>query len=193
MTDLRRVVFDTNVFSLLQKVDGCCGLVELLCDNYQGKGYADHSQLAKMDYCLDLKNKLGEVIISDEEVAMFIFGYQGKLSLMRINSDPSDLKLVLFAKNGANAVFLTGERKLLQLSDELGIEHWCFKAALHQLDKALGQGAIFDDPNYRTSEMFEEPGDEPHPFFHFAVVNRCKECNPTGNCPTKNYPPVKPM
>jgi predicted nucleic acid-binding protein len=190
MNDLRRVVFDTNVFSLLRQVDDCCGLIELVCDNFQGKGYADHLQLSKMNYCLDLKYRLAHIDVSDEEVALFIFGYKGELNLARINSDPTDLKLVLFAHNGINSVFLTGERKLLQLSDELGLEHWCFKAVLHQLDEALGRSSIFNEPSYRTDEMFNIPGN--HPFFHYAVVNRCNECDPRGNCLTKRTPPAKP-
>jgi hypothetical protein len=159
-------------------------LVDFLCDVYDSKGVADHQQLKKMDYCTCLTNKLAHHDITDEQVIAFVMDYRGHLNLEHIASDPIDLKLVVFVKDNDLSVFLTCDAKLLQLSKELGLKHWCLKAAIHQLSESLG--GIFGESEYEFEQMFAEKGE--HPFFHYAKNTRCSQCH--DNCQTHKSPPI---
>lgn len=180
------VVIDTNFFSLLNRINSDCELIELICDAYSGKGFADHDQLKEMDYCQDLRSKLAHHEISDEQVSEFIFNYSGKMNLACINEDPVDLKLIVFTKNHNGAHFLTCETKLLELCEEQVIRHACFKAALHRLSDCIG--GIFNDAAYTTNDMFERDGG--HPFFHYTSNHQCHRCDKSGFCVTKSSPPT---
>jgi hypothetical protein len=179
------VVIDTNFFGLLNRIDSDCELIDLICESYSSKGFADQDQLAMMDYCQDLKSKLQHHGVSDEEVSEFIFNYSGKMNLARINEDPVDLKLIVFTKNHGSASFLTCEAKLLELCEEQNIRHSCFKATLHHLDGCVG--GIFNDAAYCTNDMFDRNGG--HPFFHYADNRRCDCCDKSGFCVTRTNPP----
>lgn len=179
------VVFDTNFFELLSWIDEDCQLVDLLCDTFEGQGIADHDQLVLMDYCQGLVEKLAHHAITDEQVMEFVFRYQGALSLQRILNDPSDLKLVVCVIKNSGSVFLTNDWRLLSLSDQEHLEHWCFKAAIHQLDQK--SGGLFNEQDYQTQSMFDEAGK--HPFFHYENDKRCPLCDSKNQCSTKSKPP----
>jgi len=181
---LTNVVFDTNFLGNLHKVNADCGLVDFLCDLYDSKGIADHQQLKDMDYCNCLTNKLTHHGITDEQVLAFIINYRGNTNLEHIASDPVDLRLIVFVKENGVSVFLTCEAKLLQLSKELGLNHWCFKAAIHQLDTQFG--GIFSESGFDFKQMFDAKG--VHPFFHYAKNTRCSQCH--DNCQTHKAPPI---
>ena len=182
---MTNVVFDTNFLGNLHKVNADFSLVDFLCDIYDGKGVADHQQLNKRAYLTCLTNKLVHHDITDEQVAMFGMSYQGRVNLNHIATDPVDLKLVVFVKDHDLSIFLTCEAKLLQLSKELGLNHWCLKAAIHQLSESFG--GIFSDSEYEFEQMFAEKG-ELHPFFHYARNTRCPQCH--DNCSTYKTPPI---
>ncbi|HOW75531.1 MAG TPA: hypothetical protein P5102_05535 [Candidatus Competibacteraceae bacterium] len=185
MREGRRVVFDTNFFEFLSWIDEDCQLVDWLCEIFAGHGIADHDQLALMNYCRGLAGKLAHHDITDEQVAEFIFRYQGALSLQCILQDPSDLKLVVYVIKNQGAVFLTNDRMLLRLSDQEGLEHWCFKAVIHQLDLRIG--GLFNEPDYQTQLMFDQTGK--HPFFHYENGKHCPLCDSKNQCLTKSKPP----
>ena len=187
MRESRLVVFDTNFFEHLSWIDEGCQLVDLLCYAFEGQGVADHDQLALMDYCRGLATKLAHHAITDEQVMEFIFRYQGGLSLQRIRNDPSDLKLVVCVIKNTGSVFLTNDWLLLRLSDQERLEHWCFKAAIHQLDQK--SGGLFNEPDYQTQPMFDDPGR--HPFFHYGNGKRCPLCDSKNQCLIKSKPPKK--
>ena len=165
------VVFDTNFCGSLRQIDANCELIDWLCDIFSGKGVADHDQLAKIDYCRGLADKLAHHDITDEQVAKFIFYYQGALGLDRIEEDPSDLKLVVCVIKSPGSVFLTNDWQLFRLSDQERLEHWCFKAPIHH------------------QPMFDEAGK--HPFFHYGNDKRCPLCDSKNQCSTKSKPPQK--
>lgn len=181
---MTNLVFDTNFFGWLNKVDENCNMVEFLHDVYKTKnGIADLPQLKQMDYCTFLPEKLAHHEITDEKVSTFISCYKGKLDLNRIAKDPADLKLIVFVKENELSVFLTCEFNLLRLSNELGLKHWCMKASIHQLSESIG--GIFGENEYKTEQMFIEEGSDP--FFHYAKDSRCSQCH--DNCPTHKSPP----
>lgn len=184
----RKVIFDTNFFGWLNRIDTNCELVELLCELFEGKGVADYPQLLKMNYCLELRASLSHHNITDEQTALFLISYKGRLNLQCVHDDdPTDLKLVVCAVQNGGSVFLSCESALLQLSDELGLEHWCFKAAIHKLDGAIG--GVFGEPIYQTQSMFDTAGT--HSFFHYYAKNkRCPQCDTKSRCQTKSNPPV---
>ncbi len=159
----------------------CSLLVGLLCDVYQKIGIADHPQLNKMDYCIHLSEKLKHHNITDEEVVLFLMTYSGKLNLRKIfdfdenTGDIVDIKFIVFTQKNESSIFLTCERRLLQLCRELKLEHWCFKASIHHLDKQIG--GISQEKEFNTSQMFDADGT--HPFFHYSKDNRCLECHDT--------------
>ncbi len=181
---MTNVVFDTNFLDNLHKINANCDLVDLLCEAYGLEGVADHQQLKQMDYCTCLPDKLAHHNITDEQTALFSLAYRGGLNLERIATDPVDLKLVVYVKDNNSSVFLTCETKLLQLSKELGLNHWCFKAAIHQLSECLG--GIFGESEYEFEQMFAEKGE--HPFFHYARNTRCSQCH--DDCSTYKSPPI---
>lgn len=187
MFDRPPVIIDTNFFARLNKVNRDCGLVDLICDLYDGDGIADHGQLAIMDYCTDLSDRLGDHGVSDEEVVEFALGYQGKINLDRIRQDPTDLKFIVFALRSPSAIFLTCEILLLKLSCEQNIKRACFKAAIHALHEGIG--GLFDDENYQTARMFDE-GEGLDPFFHYTTLRHCEKCDPTRKCRTQIAPPA---
>jgi hypothetical protein len=180
---LTRLVIDTNFFGNLHEIDADCGLIDLLCDAYQRCGIADHHQLREMDYCDCLSSKLNHHNISDEQVAKFVMGYKGRICLEHIARDPVDLKLVVFVLHNQSSVFLTCEAKLLQLSQELNLDHSCFKAALHYMSERVG--GIFGEKEYQTEKMFDLNGK--NPFFHYCKNTRCSQCKDF--CPTLDSPP----
>ncbi|KJV07913.1 hypothetical protein [Methylocucumis oryzae] len=169
----------------LHKINEDCSLIDLLCDVYSSEGFADHYQLKKMVYCTCLPNKLQDHNITDEQVALFTMSYKGGVNLNHIARDPVDLKLIVFVKNNDASVFLTCEAKLLQLSKELGLSHWCFKAAIHQLSENVG--GVFDESEYKTEQMFDINGTDS--FFHYSKNTRCAQCH--DNCPTHKLPPSR--
>ena len=180
------VVFDTNFFGWLSKIDANCELVDLICDVFNGNGIADHCQLAKMDYCPGLSQILSHHNITDEQTIAFLISYKGRLNLQRVhNDDPTDLKLVVFTAQNQDSVLLTCETILLQLSDELGLHHWCLKATIHRIDQDTG--GLFDQPAYLTEAMFDEFGRDS--FFHYGASKRCHLCDSKNQCLTKIKPP----
>ncbi len=178
------MVFDTNFLGNLHKINADCSLVDFLCDVYGSKGVADHDQLKEMDYCTCLSDKLVHHGITDEQVVLFGMSYQGCINLNHIATDPVDLKLVVFVKDNDLSIFLTCEAKLLQLSKELGLKHWCLKAAIHQLSESIG--GIFSESEYQMEQMFDKKGE--HPFFHYAKNTRCSQCH--DSCQTHKSPPI---
>jgi hypothetical protein len=187
VTNDRWVVVDTNVFAWLQRIDDECGLIDLICDAYSGRGVADHGQLAIMDYCLRLSSHLKHHDVTDEQVIAFTLDYLGRFNLSRINDDPVDLKLVVFAIEHKGSWLLTCETKLLQLSEEQGVHHACFKAAIHNLHTCVG--GIFNDDGYATAEMFETGGR--HPYYHYSNDRRCGQCDSSRLCATRQRPPTR--
>lgn len=181
---MTNLVIDTNFLAQLNIIDDNCSLVEWLCDAYNRRGIADHQQLRKMLYCTCLPNILQDHAITDEQIALFTMSYKGRINLTHIAKDPTDLKLVVFTKNNDSSIFLTCETKLLQLSKELNLEHWCFKAAIHYLSENIG--GIFGESDYRTEQMFDVNGT--NPFFHYVKNTRCSQCH--DNCVTHKKPPV---
>lgn len=184
----RLVVFDTNFFGWLNQIDAHCELVDLICDVFDGDGVADHSQLLKMDYCPGLIRILSHHRVTDEQVALLLMTYKGPLKLEIIhNDDPTDLKLIVFAAQNKGSTLLTCEGALLQLSDELDLNHWCLKAVIHRVDQDTG--GFFDQPGYKTQAMFDEFGK--HSFFHYGANKRCPQCDSKNKCSTKSNPPKK--
>lgn len=181
---MTNLVIDTNFLGNLHKIDEDCNLVDLLCDVYNRKGVSDHKQLKKLYYCTHLPNRLKDHSITDEQVLSFMLEYAGKIHLEHIARDPADLKLIVFTKNSNSSVFLTCEAKLLQLSKELKLYHWCFKAAIHYLSENIG--GIFYESEYKTEQMFDKNGT--NPFLHYSKDTRCTQCH--DNCPTYKSPPI---
>ncbi len=171
----RLVVFDTNFFGWLNQIDAHCELVDLICDVFDGDGVADHSQLLKMDYCPGLIRILSHHRVTDEQVALLLMTYKGPLKLEIIhNDDPTDLKLIVFAAQNKGSTLLTCEGALLQLSDELDLNHWCLKAVIHRVDQDTG--GFFDQPGYKTQAMFDEFGKHSFLVLRGFLWSRARAC-----------------
>lgn len=182
---MTNLVFDTNFLRNLHKIDKDFSLVDLLCDAYNNRiGVADLQQLRRIDYCICLSDKLQDHNITDEQVISFMLNYKGGINLEHIMDDPVDLKFIVFVKDNISSVFLTCEAKLLQLSKELKLNHWCLKAAIHHLSEHIG--GLFGESDYKTEQMFDVNGASP--FFHYSKNTRCTQCH--DDCPTHKSPPI---
>ena len=175
----RKIVVDTNFFILLQKVDPDCSLVSLLSDCLCGELVGEFPQLALMDQCEEVIGMVGCQDVTDEESALFVNCWSGRADLRRLQRDPADLKLIIYAQRHAGALLLTSDRPMLLVAEELNIERRCFKAALGDMNESL-EGAISDDTTYATEMMYDPGGN--HPFFCYGVDTHCPSCDPARHC-----------
>lgn len=173
----RPVIVDVNFFENLRRVDPDCGLLDLICDCYQGQAMGDGPQLGVVDYCEGAVSKLECVRIRDEAIAEFVFAHEGS-DLQKTFKDPVDIKLLAFAVSLPDCILLTCDTKLLETAAHYNIERACFKAAIAYANRCLGN-AIVEDPAYATGEMYS-PG--PHPFIHYGNDKHCPRCDPKRSC-----------
>lgn len=179
------VILDACFLADLYKVDSSCGLMEDFCCCagdasclYVGSQFDTEHCGKPPAACRDLDAIFPpEEAIAAEEHATIDF--------TRVTSDPCDPQMIIWAhrQEGKAAIF-SSDRNLLKVCAGLSIPRACFKAALHALDRWYGEGAIFQNEKYTTTEMFRTEGENLDPFFHYCKDSRCEKfCQLGERCP----------
>ena len=145
MSEQGTLVFDVNFFARLREINPECELHSLISLSFDAIGYGDEQQIQLMNYCECLSNNLRWHNVSDEKALEFVYAYRGTLDLAKIYDDPTDIKLLVFAKQSARSLLLSCDSRLLRLSEDQNVPHHCFKAAIGYANDQWENG-IFEDP-----------------------------------------------
>jgi len=182
--ELRHVVLDVNVLTRLSEIDPACELVEFLGACLDGQCYIYEPQArlapcpsASLDCCSTIN-------VTDDEAAAFLYGYAGSLKIDRLLNEPGDTKAVFHATTHHKSVVVSCDRGVLIVCADIGLEHYCFKAAVGLVDNFLS-GYVFRSGRYTTRHMFIPSERTQNPFVLYSFDRHCPVCDPLGRCASR--------
>lgn len=172
----RAVVIDVNFFAWLHRIDADCELIDFIREAFGGHAVGEGPQLDRISYCTSAAASMHRHDATDSEVVAMMHA-RPDVDFPRVLDDPADGRLLVYAHR-QGGVLLTCDTRVLMLAHRLGVEHWCFKAALWETDDAWG-GEITACGDYATEAM-EDPG--PDPYFNRGCCKHCHKCDPNRQC-----------
>jgi len=172
----RVVVIDVNFLSWLHRIDANCDLVDFICEAFGGYAVGDGPQLAVVNYCEDVAARICHHDTTDAE-AVDMMNTRNDVDFARTIGDPVDARLLTYTLR-EDGVLLTCDTGMLMVAHQLGVEHWCFKAAIWETDEAW-EGAISESSDYATEAMEDEGR---NPYFNRNCCTHCHKCDPWRQC-----------
>lgn len=185
---MNTVIFDVSALEEgVCRADPSGDLIEYIAEAYGAQPSSVKAQINELRKCDKriIESKIKNFIdVSDEEIVKFIVENDGLQFLDKVLNDPHDLIMIVFQIKSSAEMLISCDRRLLYLAEKLQLAHCCFKAAVKHANDKLGLD-IFEEPVYRTQEMFE---DGSSPFFHYKNSRYCDLCDERKRCPCHKWP-----